>query len=299
MVEIFDLKDKKPFEYYSMLTREGQESFDNEEAIVFGLSVDGKSAGAIAMEPDGEGAVNITSLYICPEFRRKGFGTELVYTAASYIVNAEGVYRIEATIAESDDIEDGDGLRKFFEWLDFKMEKDEEHGAYSVTIGDISGCDVISKAKPGEFYPYNRILSAVKNRVILEHPALTDAIGNGKIEEDMSFFADNDLEAGEMSDCIVFVREDRDIVMAWAQAENNKMNLVKLFRSAFEAAEKKYGPDQVVRIPYINENSKKLIGKILGDTARETEIVWKGVFPLETGEAKENTDIEDIVFDEA
>ena len=296
MVEILDLKIENPADYYEMLTRRGQESFDSEDGLVYGIRFDEHPAGAIAIEEDGMGAAVITSLFIAPEFRRKRLGTELVFMAASYLAGGEGLYRIEADFAENEKEEPG--AKEFFEFLEFELEKDPGHGAFTVKISDVDKVEVISKASSAGLLPYNKIKSSIRNYVISEHPALWDVMAAGKIDQEVSCFEDTENFDGDEPDCIIFCKEGDELVMAWAQSENNKLNLVKMLKFAFDVAKEKYGSDMKVRIPYINEVSKKLILKMMGDAAVPSETVWRAVLPVDAPLDGEMADIEADLYGE-
>ncbi len=279
MVEILNLKDENPAEYYEMLTRRGQESFDSEDGLVMGIRFDEHPVGAIAVELDQAGAALVTSIYIAPEFRRKRLATELIFMAASYAANGEGLYRIEAEFAENEKEEPG--AKEFFEFLEFELEKDPDHGAYTVKLSDVDKSEIISKASGAGLVSYKKTKSSIRNYVISEHPALWDVMAAGNIDEDMSCFEDKENYDGDEPDCIIFCKEGDELVMAWAQSENNKLNLVKMLKFAFDVAKEKYGSDMKVRIPYINEVSKKLILKMMGDAAVDSETVWRAILPLD------------------
>ncbi len=290
MVEILNLKTEDPSKYYEMLTRRGQESLDSENGFVLGISFDDHPAGAIALEPNNEGAALVTSIYIAPEFRRKRLGTELIFLAASYMVTDGEYYRIEAAFAENDREEPG--AKEFFEFLDFELSKDPTHGAFAVKLSDVEKAEVITSANTTGLLPYNKIKSSIRNYVISEHPALWDVMAAGMIDEDVSCFEDPDNIKGDEPDCIIFCKEGDDLVMAWAQSENNKLNLVKMLKFAFDAALKKYGPEKTIKIPYINEISQRLILKMMGDAAVSCETVWRAVLPLDGELEEEEADIE-------
>ena len=59
------------------------------------------------------------------------------------------------------------------------------------------------------------------------------------------------------------------------------MDLLRLLKFALDEACKKYDMQQRIRIPYINDQSKKLILKILGEKAVVSETVWTASLPLD------------------
>ena len=294
MIDILNLKEDDPKDFYEMITSKGQECFKTQDSYVIGVRVDEEAAGAIAVEIDGGNAV-ISSLYVDPKYRRHGIGTELVYQASCFTTYSEGVYHMCATFAESEN--DDAGLVGFFKWLDFDMGVDELHGAYTVTLRDASEAEVLKKASSAGVVEIGKVPSSVKNRLMGEHPSLRAVFGANNIETDMSCFVEADYSKDYLPDCLIFGKEDDELVMMWAQAEGSKMDIVKLLKFALEKALTKYGPNQKIRIPYINENSKRLVQKLLGEKAVVTETVYIASLLLDgaaDGVAPEDDTEEDI-----
>ncbi len=278
MIEIIDLRNTNPEDYYKMITPEGQESFETLEGIVLGISEDGVPSGAVAAEPDEDGSVKITSLYVDPDHRRKGIGTELIYGVAGYIDYISGINRIETKFAEN--AVEGSDLKGFFEALDFDFELDEEHGSFSIRLGD-AATEVIERGSSENVLPYNKVTSVVKNTLMAERPFVRSAVAAGILDADMSCFLEDEMIDDPLQGCAIIAKTDDELVLIWAQAEGNKMDLIKLLKHVVETGIKKYGPDQVIRIPYINDNSKKIIQKLVGDKLVVSETVWNAIYDLD------------------
>ena len=185
MTEIIELKKEKPVAFLEMITEAGQESFMSDSGFVLGLLSDGYPAGAIALDIR-ESTAYITSLYIRPEYRRQGLGTELIYEACTELAFFEGVYSMDARFAVNE--KDGAGLREFFEEIGFDLSPDGEHGAYSFSLKDAVESEIIEKAPDNNIIHYRDADPEIKNRLIAAHPSLKYIISHHEIEQDISCF---------------------------------------------------------------------------------------------------------------
>ena len=267
MIELFDLSTEDATPFLNMITAEGQRFLSGDAGAAVGISEEGKPVGAIVCEISDAFLARIVSLFVKEDRRRKGFGTELVYQALNLLLRKESICRLDVRFTSDSE---NPGIYEFFDAMSFSMSQDETHGAYSLSLLDAGEVPVLKKASSQGITPYARVTRPVKNKIFEAHPMLLRC----EIEESISCVADAGKDDVESHDCLIFTKEDNTLVMVWAESTNDKLDLVKMLKYALDKAVEKYGTDISVRIPYINEASKKLIIKMMGEKAVHTESVW-------------------------
>ena len=148
-------------------------------------------------------------------------------------------------------------------------------------LKDAVESEIIEKAPDNNIIHYRDADPEIKNRLIAAHPSLKYIISHHEIEQDISCFVCREAGEDGIPDCLIIGKEDDELVMMWAQSRDNKMDLLRLLKFALDEACKKYDMQQRIRIPYINDQSKKLILKILGEKAVVSETVWTASLPLD------------------
>jgi hypothetical protein len=79
---------------------------------------------------------------------------------------------------------------------------------------------------------------------------------------------------------IFFADRDNELIMIWAESGDKNMALLSMLRFAINEAIKEYDANKIIRIPYINEVSRKIIEKIMGDFTRTAYHVKHAVYGL-------------------
>ena len=133
MVEIIDLNEQFDKRFLSLINRDGQDTM-NDESVALGILDDGTPFGALVIDPGYDGAASVESLYIDESHRRQGYGTELMYYAVEMLYALDDMYSLNVSFAD----ENGEdtGLKEFFEYLEFDIEKEESKGAYTFLLKD-------------------------------------------------------------------------------------------------------------------------------------------------------------------
>ncbi len=282
-VATIDIKGKKPSEYLEMITAAGQDAFEEEGGIALGITVDNKPAGALCAELE-DGVARLTSIYVVPEFRRRGLGTELVYQASEAILKMDNTYCLETRFPENKAYPSG--LKEFFTYLDFEMSEAEELGAYTVMVKDAFVSKVLKKASAEGVQSMSKLSRADKAKLLAQVPGIDD-YEEIRIDESLSCAVPG--KAADDADCVVVGREGEELVILWARAFSNKLNLVKMLKYMIDKASVKYPMDTRIRIPYISGSTKDIIIKMLEKEPEKTEIVWDAVlsFGWEEGEEEE------------
>ncbi len=248
---------------------------------MFGLGVieEDKAVGKIIFTID-EGVSEIKSIYVEPEYRRRGFATDLVINAADFVTSQDYCpgFHVEFTC----DIEFEDNLLDFFKYLEFDIKKSEDVKTYRTLICDID----VRKLKPAKKgVTIKRYSELTKNEIgLLSLEPVT--IENGYIfseiiEQDISMAV---VEDGKLQAILIFSAEVDGLTLQWARVdEKHKSNLVYMFHEAVLAILNKYGPMTMLYIPVINEQSDKLIPALFGDRFEIVESKYEATFEFEYG----------------
>ncbi len=267
MVELLDLRDGIPDEIRPLIELDAQYHVEEGDAVAIGIYDDDKAAGAVCAYLT-DGAAIIESLYVLPEYRRRGFATEMMYRLSLVLSGMEDIYRMEASFSEESDT----GLMELFTYLDFFMEIDEGLGEYTVRIGDMVSSEVLQKARTKGVIPLDDMESAQRKNIISLTYPVSYFTRTGNIDEKLSCV---------MEDASLFIGHEKDeLVMVWADSGDQKMSLMSMLKYCLDRSIDLYGEDTKMRIPYINDVSKKIIEKLAGDAAHPTETVWTARYQL-------------------
>ena len=186
------------------------------------------------------------------------------------------MYRIEASFADESDT----GLGAFFASLDFTIEDDPETGEFVTTLGEAAGSEALKKAKYTGVTPYAEVDKLTRNDIVNKEPVVKDYLSHGPVAEKMScvMYDDNDPVPESM---LLFGEQDDELIMIWAESGDRNMALLSMIGYALHEGLEEFGPDKVVRLPYINEVSRKIIEKIMEGNLRQPYVVKKAVYSLE------------------
>jgi ribosomal protein S18 acetylase RimI-like enzyme len=83
-------------------------------AVFFGLFIDGKQIGFVAVEKENDGKYYMKRLAVLPEFRHGGYGREMVNHVIEYVKN-KGNNKLHITI-----VDDNPVLKKWYLEMGFK-----------------------------------------------------------------------------------------------------------------------------------------------------------------------------------
>jgi hypothetical protein len=279
MVEIVNLLDDKSGEYYKYLTSAALLLLQDKECVALGIAEDDVPVGAIVADPGYNGVGEIVSLYIDREKRRNGYGTELVYEAVESLFSWDNMYAVGVTF--KDDDETKSGLKSFFEYLEFDISQDGAHGSYTFSLADIASSDKIKGDIDKRVTGLKDVLASTKNALTSRHGAVQSFMVYGEIDEEVSCIVNAEEKDPSDLSCL-FVGKSKDaLVIVWAEAAEHSLDLVNMLRYAIVNGLKKYGKNMKIRVPFINETSKKLIEKLVGDKAVPVEYIWSAYLPLE------------------
>ncbi len=276
-MELIDLNAEQKERFYELITWDGLATLRTGDSVAIGLLEDDEPAGAIVVDPGVIGDAEIISLFVKPEHRRKGFGTELVSQALTMLFSVDNMYRLTLSFTENE--KEGADLREFIRYLEFELVEDEEHGSYSFSLGDIASTKLISGIQTENVTPLSETFSSVKNTILGKHPHLRHFTDSGQLNEKLSCIIGNDSNDNSPA-CLIIGEEDDHLVVAWAETAENGAELMYMLKYAVEKGIEEYGDYKMITVPYINTNSKKIIEKLLGEKAVSSEKVWNATLYL-------------------
>ncbi len=271
-VELIDLTKESLEDYQKLISADGIELIGEGPCVAFGIAEDDFPVGAIvAGIDDGEG--EIVSLFVLPKKRRRGYGTELVYEAINKLYDFDNLYSIKATFAENTE---PNGLKEFFEFLEFEFEQDEILGSFSFSLADLAASKKVKGKIDERVISLRDTLTTTKNAIKAKYGHIGDFSRYGRIDTELSCIVnDPDKEPGDVSCLFVGkVRKKKELVIVWAYAAENTLDFIHMLRFAIVRALKKYGKDMLVRAPYINERSRTVIHKLLEGKETPANRVW-------------------------
>lgn len=241
--------------------------------VGLGTVEDDYACGQMIAEIEGQ-TVRIHSIYIAPEYRRRGFATELLIEMAESICEWESVYGYQIEFAES--LEEENGLKPFLEYCGFELEPKEDTGTWSCQLGAI---EPVWENKNLQMLviPYEQINNELLQQLRREQPAiLAQDIDAGRIEKDCSCVLAN---KNRLTGCLMVVREDEQLILEWVRiTPTNSVQLLGMFQYAVEHAIEKYGPEQTLVVPVLNEKADALLKRMLRNAVEPMEHCWTGTY---------------------
>ncbi|MCR5279602.1 MAG: GNAT family N-acetyltransferase [Lachnospiraceae bacterium] len=279
MTELFDLNEEMPKGFVELISANGRDAFRTGRSVALGIADEGEPAGAIVAFPTDDGTATIESLYINPVYRRKGYASELLIEAINALYNYDNILSIDADIVVNGREEPG--TFEFFEAFDFDLEEDPVHGALSFILEDAAKSEKVKGEIDKRVIPFGEALRTSRNKILSEHTMLQRLVAANALDEEVSCIIERDDEDKLPSSCLILGVEYNELIVAWAEAAEGTLDLVNMLRFAVVEALKKYGPKQKIRVPYINEHSKSIILKLMGDKAEPSETVWNAHLELE------------------
>ncbi|MBQ7679728.1 MAG: GNAT family N-acetyltransferase [Butyrivibrio sp.] len=258
--------------------------------IGIGLAEDSQPFAALVFRVPEEGRAQVLSLYVQKNYRRQGYGTELMVTMADYLEAFTEVTRVDCDYDLRNDTESA--LPAFLAYLDFDVQQ-APGGCYVTTLGQLRQIRGL-QGGGGSCIPYAEMSILQKKMLYQEELDLKPEMDAGLIEESMSCVR---MEGDTIEGCLIFVRDEQDpgaLNLLWARNNRYPAGMASLLGSALQGASA-YGDDTRLIIPVMNERSERLAAGILGDRAQKTETVWHATLALYgDGSAEEELETEEV-----
>ncbi len=280
MIELIDLRNEVPEGFRKLIDDDVMNILLDGGCVALGITEDEVPVAACVADPGEDGVGEILSIYVIPEKRRDGYGTEILFDTVNMLYDYDNMFSVKASFAES---EEENGLKGFFEYMGFEFEKDETMGSFSFSVADMASSDKVKGDIDKRVTGFKDVLTSTKNALAGKHGAIPRYRGLGEIDEELSCIVDDKKKDPEDVSCLVVGRNKNDNVLdiVWAYANENTLDFIHMLRFAVVRALKKYGKDMTIRAPFINETSKKLLEKLLCGKQKPIDTVWNVTYYLD------------------
>lgn len=260
--------------FMTLFTQEAVTGITIGEAFGMIAVEDHVACGAICMSAAGEqeSMLELVSLYVVPEYRRRGVATTLL------------IELMEQVFGETDGMVhqcrycgcgEEDSVRSFLQSVGFVLEEEETAGSFFATVGELEkaplagyhaylpdGCTML---------PLEKLSALDRKKVLLTlQKAGVDDITAQDLEtacQECSFVVYD--EKKELNACAIFSEYAGSIclVQFYLQPGTSKTG-IRMLQNAWMAVKEKYGPDMEIEIPILTDSSLRLMQKLLGTDVR-------------------------------
>ncbi len=280
MIEIGQITSKE-LPVFRNLMRDGTDRLilESKNSFALGITEDDLACGAIVVRMEDE-AANIESLFVHPSRRRRGFATELVLWAARAAEEREDMLELRADFAEEAGLENG--LKEFFSTLEFRIDETEDMGTYELKAEQLFNHPLLKGNVKHGVKPLSQLSSMESRRFLMEEQQFFDISQKrwDALERDISVVTLS-KDDSHYNGIVLFEKDGDDLVMIWARGEKgNPAGLLEAIKGAVKFGEEKYGSDQRILIPCVNQQSLNLLKKMMKEDCKKTETYYQAVFPL-------------------
>ncbi len=257
-----DTADKEAVEkVQGLVTPEVQAAMDEALPVTVFLAAYGNmAAGAIAGSVTG-GIFDIESVYVAPEYRRKGIGTALIERLRRALLTKEIMIRAEYTL----DNKEKESLSTFFRRNGFSRERIAIPCYYISSLKDMKNEDEdkIKNKFSGSITPLSEIpVNALKTATAYAknegYPLPKGGLLSEKVDRDLSFSVVVNGRVG----AYIIVEKDEDgiieIPALWSRVPDPKI-MMAMIKKAVAASLAKYPPEEKAAMMAISSVSEKII----------------------------------------
>ncbi len=280
-VGILDDADLEPF--LPLLLPEVAEALGRgDPLIVMGLVMDQVACGCLAGYILGD-CFYIESFYVAPAYRRKGGGSFMINRLTELIESTPeiGSMALTFTVAQPDN----EPLLPFLEKKKFILEPDNGYNVYLFKLGDLKDVDpgqISRQCSGGEIRAFSQLSdemlrAAQKRSVSLGTPHPQQMLTSKEIERDLSFalVKDGRIEAYAAMDhscCDVLT-----LSALWI-GDASRTTLNALLKTVIVYAKKSYPPETPAALQAVNEQSHRLMQRLLPQAKKVSysyrRVVW-------------------------
>lgn len=233
------------------------------------------ACGAICMKLMGdeqEGMLDLLSLYVVPEYRRKGIAGTLFLEMMENVFEAtDGMVHYCRYVGEKD----AEGVTEFLEQAGFVFEEEELAGAFLTTVKELCNAPLngFRASLPADY----RMVS-VPELSALEKKKIFQTLS----EAGVAYMAEAELENAcqeisyavfdarrEMAACAFFTEHGRRICLSQFFIKPGPAGEgIKMLQTCVRKAAMQYGEEMQIEIPILTDSSLRLMEKLLGKCRR-------------------------------
>lgn len=281
-MEIFLLDKENVKDFSFLLTPEAVQAISSESrAQGFVVKEENRHVGALAGHFTGLYSYELLSVYVLPEYRRRGVGRLLLTTLDDALKGTGANIHIGFTKL-NDDLK---GLDAFFDAAGYDEIYDEESTVYALSLSTVGGLKMPAPSKSAECQAFSDIPSYIFKNFTTQKPGGFVPIPAG------GFFdqgVDRELSMGIIKDyklagyaVVKTIGEDAIMLTSvYMGRACTKDALGRLLGSVWDRAKKRYGADVKLLIPTVNEKAKSFIeNKFEEDNLEQVYVQYEHLTP--------------------
>lgn len=254
---------EEPGIYRSLLLPEVADALaDQEPLTALVVTLDETAFGAVAGYIEGN-RFKILSLYIVPEYRRKGGGRLLIETLMSQAKDTVMGIEINFTTTE----EEHETLHPFLETLGFVQENNRGLATYLTTVGALADSKFFKNCKAKVGIPFSEldkyILTSESKRAAISFDELPKGgLQSERVDRDISVATihNQKITSYITIDCI---SPDLLLLSALRMDKSNPKEFFELMRSFVARTRDKYSPDTKYVVQIVREEGLAIKEKLL------------------------------------
>lgn len=143
-VELYAIGAEEAEYAAALLSPEAVSMIQNAEAFGMALTEEGETRAAVCarLSPENETVLEIISLYVAPQFRRRGLGTTLVLELLERTMEATDASLRFMTVTF---LADDEGMNGMLSMLGFEINRDESAVSWQISVGELGDSVLMQK----------------------------------------------------------------------------------------------------------------------------------------------------------
>ena len=263
--------------FQTLMLPQAREALQQGEPLTaIGLSCDGTACGALAGYVD-TGCFHVVSLYVAPDYRRRGGASRMIRTLETQMEKADHIYAMELRFAAAD--EENRTLQPFLEHLGFEVEDDGARNIYAFTLDEVMHAKELrretgaAQAKTNRLRAFSQLsddqLRAIQKRAVaLEAPVPEQRLSDPGVERELSlaWMVDGRAEAYVIFDhscCGVLT-----LSALWTGDDAGAPVAYTLLKTALQRAAELYPPQTQIALQVVNSQSARLLHGLLPEAKK-------------------------------
>lgn len=274
-LELYRVETQQAGKFSDLFTREAAAELAAGTAIGMIAVEKNIACGAICMkllEDDQEGMMDLISLYVVPEYRRKGVAGTLFLEMMENVFEAtDGLVHYCRYVGEKD----AEGVTEFLEKAGFAFEEEELAGVFLTTVKELC------KAPLNDFracLPADYRMVSVSELSALEKNKIFQTLSELAVD----YMAETELENAcqeisyvvfdadrEMASCAFFMEDGKRLCLSQFFIKPGPAGEgVKMLQTCVQKTVEQYAGETEIEIPILTASSQRLMEKLLGRCRR-------------------------------
>lgn len=274
-LELYRVEEAQIAKFAPLFTQEAQTELAAGTAIGMIAVEENIACGAICMklmEGDQEGMLDLISLYVVPEYRRKGIAGTLFLEMMEDVFEAtDGMVHYCRYVGEKN----AEGVMEFLEQAGFVFEEEDLAGAFLMTVKDLGKAPLngVRASLPADYH-----MVSVPELSALERKKIFQTLS----EAGIAYMIEAELENAcqeisyvvfdarrEMAACAFFTEHGSRLCLSQFFIKPGPAGEgIKMLQTCAQKASERYGQETEIEIPILTDSSLRLMEKLLGKCRR-------------------------------